>query len=350
VHDVAAYLRACPKVELHVHLEGAIRPPRLLAILARHGSQPHLRRPEDVAYLFQPASFSEFLSHFRFVVLSLRDVQDVHDIARDLFFELAAQRIVYAEVIFSAPAFVRAGMPLGELLAAVSEAAAAAEAAAAELAPRYNLVIDLVRNFGAAAALAGVEAIAAFRHPRVVGIHLGGDEAGFPGRDFAPAFAAARAAGLGCAVHAGEAAGAASVRDAIDVLGATRIGHGIRCIEDDALVRELATRRVTLEVCPTSNLRTGVVPAWDAHPLPRLLAAGVPVTLGADDPSYFDTDLERELLAAHSQFGLELAALDRFADAGLQAAFLPAAEREARLRALHAARAAARRACGLREA
>jgi adenosine deaminase len=333
-------VRACPKVELHVHLEGAIRPARLLAILDRHGDAAG--DPAAVAQLFRHADFAEFLQHFRAVVLSLRDVQDVHDVAHDLFLELVAQHVVYAEVIFSAPAFVRAGMPLDELLAAVSEAAAGAESQAAPAAPRYNLVIDLVRNFGPEAACRSVEAVARAAHPRVVGIHLGGDEVAFPARGFAAAFAAARAAGLGRAVHAGEADGPGSVRDAIDVLDATRIGHGIRSVEDAALPRELAARGVTLEVCPTSNLSTGVVSAWPAHPLPRLLAAGVAVTIGADDPSYFDTDLERELLAVHDRLGLGADAIDAFADAGLAAAFVPAAERTVRLAALHAARAAVR--------
>jgi adenosine deaminase len=353
VFSVAEYVRVCPKVELHVHLEGAIRPARLLAILRRHGTHADLRHPQDVAHLFRHADFAEFLAHFRFVVLSLRDVEDIHAIARDLFLELAAQNVVYAEVIFSAPVFVRGGLPLEELVAAVSEAAAAGEEAVAARephapAPRYNFVIDLVRNLGAAAALSSVEAIAALAHPRIVGIHLGGDEVGFPARDFAAAFAAAAAAGLGRAAHAGEAAGPESVRDAVRVLGATRIGHGIRSLEDPRLVEELIARDITLEVCPTSNLRTGVVADWGTHPLPHLVAAGLPITIGADDPSYFDTDLARELVHVHERFGLPVQTLDQFADRGIAAAFVPAAERAARLAALATARARARRAVSAR--
>lgn len=333
--DVDAYLRDAPKVELHVHLEGAVRPRRLLSIFGRHGLHPELRDVDDVAFLFRPGSFMQFLEHFRFVVTALRDVQDVHDVALDLFEDLAAQNVHYAEVIFSAAIFTRAGMPLDELLAAVTEAADRTPPVAG---PRFNFVIDLVRNFGAdaAAALAGDLARAA--HPRVVGIHLGGDEVRFPARDFARAFAVAHEAQLGCAAHAGEAAGPASVRDAVDVLGVQRIGHGIRAVEDPQLLAQLAARQITLEICPTSNVRTGVVASYAAHPLPVLVQAGVSVTLGADDPAYFDTDLTRELGIAVEHFGAGLDHADEFAAAGLRAAFLPEPDRVARLEAWGAAR------------
>ncbi len=349
VPSAESYLRRAPKVELHVHLEGAVRPQRLLAVLQRHGLHTHLRRPEDVAWLFHHDSFVDFLEHFRFVVTSLRDVQDVHDVARDLFEELAAQQVLYAEVLFSAAIFVRLGMPWDELLAAVSEA----EAAVLEprrrggSLPRYNLVLDLVRNFGPEFAAAQVEEIAKRAHPRVVGVHLGGDEVNFPARLFAAAYARAGEAGLGRAAHAGEGAGAASVREAVEELQVTRIGHGIRCLEDPELVHLLVERGITLEVCPTSNVRTRVVSELQAHPLPLLLSQGLRCTIGSDDPSFFDTDLSREWIAAHRVLGLGLRQLDACADAGLEAAFLPQTEREVGLARLRAERAASRAELGL---
>jgi adenosine deaminase len=342
-----AYLQRAPKVELHVHLEGALRPARLFSILRRRAAHPEIRRPEDLAFLYRHASFEEFLDHFRFAVLSLRDVQDVHDVALDLFRELVAQNVVYAEVIFSASIFTQAGMPLEELLAAVGEA----EAMALRDAPdgmRYNLVIDLVRNFGPESAERLVHDLVRVAHPRVVGIHLGGDEVGFPARLFGRAFAVAGEAGLGRAAHAGEADGPQSVRDALDVLGVQRIGHGIRSLEDPELVRELVRRRTTLEVCTTSNVRTGIVAALDRHPLPALLEAGVAVSLGADDPSYFDTDLTQELLLAHSRLGLALETLDRCTDTGIESAFLQADERQTRLESLRIGRAGVRATLGLK--
>jgi adenosine deaminase len=349
------YLRRAPKVEMHVHLEGALRPERLFQILRRHRLHPHIRSPEDLGFLYRHANFAEFLDHFRFAVTAMRDVQDVHDVALDLFRELAAQEVVYAEVIFSPVIFVRMGMPLGELLAAVVEAESEALGGgarmpgreAAPIAPRYNLVVDLVRNFGPESAESLAGELARISHPRVVGVHLGGDEVGFPARLFAAAFAGAAAAGLGRAAHAGEADGPGSVRDALEILGVQRIGHGIRSVEDPGLLRELVRRGTTLEVCPTSNLRTGVVASVERHPLPELVRAGVRATLGADDPSYFDTDLTGEMLVAHFGLGLPLERVDALVDAGLEAAFLPEAERSARLADLRARRAAVRAGLGM---
>lgn len=332
----ASYLERVPKIELHVHLEGAIRPQRLLAILRRHGEGRTYANASDLAWLFRHESFDEFLDHFRFVITSLRDAQDVHDVARDLFEELRAQNVVYAEVLFSAAVFLQRGMPWDELLGAVCEAD-----------PGYNLVIDLVRNFGAKFAVQQVEQLARDPHPRVVGVHLGGDEVRFPARDFATPFALAREAGLGRAAHAGEADGAASVRDALDVLDVQRVGHGIRCLEDDVLVERLRERGTTLEVCPTSNVRTRVVPDVDSHPLPELLERGLSVVLGADDPSYFDTDLTREMQLAHERLGCDLSMLDAMTDQAARSSFQASDAREALLTKVREERAALRSELGL---
>jgi adenosine deaminase len=349
----ADYLARVPKVDLHVHLEGAIRPERFVQILRRHGLHPHLREPADVAWLFQHTTFTEFLDHFRFVVTSWRDVQDVHDVALDLFRDLCAQNVAYAEVLFSAATFVRAGMPWDELLDAVGRAQHTAIAAwrrdqpHAALVPRFRCVLDLVRNFGADFAVQQAEWIATAAPEGVVGIHLGGNEAAFPARLFVDAFRIAQQAGLGLAAHAGEGDGAASVRDAIERLGVQRVGHGVRGAEDPGLVREIAARGVTLEVCPTSNQSTGVVPALAEHPLRRFLEAGVRVTIGSDDPSYFDTDTTRELRLVHEHFGVDLDGVDALVDNGLRASFQSEPERTLLLEAFAAERRALRAELGV---
>jgi adenosine deaminase len=316
----ATYLQRTPKIELHVHLEGAIRPRRLLSILQRHGDRTYTN-PHELEWLFQHESY---------------DAQDVHDVAADLFAEMRAQNIVYAEVLFSAAVLVQQGMPWDELLAAVCESD-----------PGYNIVVDLVRNFGADFAVRQVESLAREAHPRVVGVHLGGDEVGFPARLFETAFRLAREAGLGCAAHAGEADGAASVRDALEILLVQRVGHGIRCLEDDAVVDALLQRGTTLEVCPTGNLRTRVVDDLESHPLPQLVARGLNVTLGADDPSFFDTDLTREMLCAHGHLGCDLETIDAMTDQAARASFCSTDEREATLDAVRRERAALRAELGL---
>jgi adenosine deaminase len=172
-----------------------------------------------------------------------------------------------------------------------------------------------VRNYGVERAVEIAELTAARPHPYLVGFSLAGDEAGYPPEPFLEAYRVAEKAGLGCTVHAGEWAGAASVRGALE-LPVTRISHGVRAIEDPTLVEELARRRITLEVCPTSNVVLGVFPSYEEHPFPVLRAAGIPLTLGSDDPPYFGASVGGEYAVAREHFGLddsELVAITRTA-------------------------------------
>jgi adenosine deaminase len=162
----------------------------------------------------------------------------------------------------------------------------------------------------------------ALGHPYVVGFNMAGDEAGYPAREFARAFAIADEAGLGCSVHAGEHAGPESVRAALALPGVVRISHGVRAIEDPNLVAELAEREIALEVCPTSNVLLGVFPTYEDHPLPALRRAGVRITLGSDDPPYFGTTIGREYALAHERLGCDLDALRDITETALDAAFI----------------------------
>jgi adenosine deaminase len=153
-----------------------------------------------------------------------------------------------------------------------------------------------------------------------VGFSLAGDEAGYPPEPYAPAYRVAADAGLGCTVHAGEWAGAASVRGALE-LPVTRISHGVRAIEDPALVRELAERQITLEVCPTSNVVLGVFPSFEKHPFPALRAAGIPLTLGSDDPPYFGASVGGEYAVARERFGLDDTELGGITRTAIEASF-----------------------------
>jgi adenosine deaminase len=339
VASIDAYLRRVPKVELHVHLEGAIRPERLLRTLRRHGTHREYQRPEDLAWLYHHDDLAAFLDHFRFAVTQLQDVQDVHDVAHDLFESLASQNVVHAEVLFSAAIFVRQGMAWEELLAAVEEAARAVSL-------DMKIVVDLVRNFGPEFAQQQVETLAKLGRESVVGIHLGGDEPGFPASLFTHAFQRAHEAGFGLAAHAGEGAGADSVQQAL-ALGVQRIGHGIRCLESESVVDELRERGTLLEVCPTSNVQTRVVPELRTHPLPELLRRGIRVALGSDDPSFFGTDVTREMQIVHEVLGLDLVTLDRLTDDAMRAAFLPQAVMRERLAAMRREREALRGELGL---
>jgi aminodeoxyfutalosine deaminase len=196
-----------------------------------------------------------------------------------------------------------------------------------------NLTPDIPRDLQLSDPAEGAEQTVTYalkyRDRGVVGIGLGGLEEGFPPEPFAPAFARAKDGGLGSVPHAGEVVGPPSIRGALDALGADRIRHGIRAVDDPDLVAELAERGVVLDVCPVSNVRTGAVPSLEEHPLPKLIAAGVRCTLNTDDPAMFDTDLGREHEAARR---IGVSARDVY-DAGVAGALCDDAER-ARLRTI----------------
>jgi adenosine deaminase len=184
-----------------------------------------------------------------------------------------------------------------------------------------RILSSCVRDLGAAAAEDVARRTVALDHPYIVGWNMAGDEAGFPAHAYARAFAIAHEAGLGCTVHAGEHAGPESVRAALGLPGVVRVSHGVRAIEDPALVAELADRGIVLEVCPTSNVVLGVFGSYEEHPLPALRAAGVRVTLGSDDPPYWGTSIGQEYAVAHERLGLGVDDLRELTNTALDAAF-----------------------------
>jgi adenosine deaminase len=194
-----------------------------------------------------------------------------------------------------------------------------------------------LRHLGPGPAVDVARRVAAAPHPLVTGFGMAGDEAVGRAADFAPAFAIAAGAGLACTAHAGEVCGAESVRDAIRSLPLARIGHGVRAVEDPDLVREIVDRGLVLEVCPVSNVATGVYPSLAAHPFGRLRAAGVAVTLASDDPPYFDTSIGREYAEAARHAGLDDRALGAVTRTALRAAFVDEDTRAALLARVDAA-------------
>jgi adenosine deaminase len=224
--------------------------------------------------------------------------------------------------------FARLGLPAGEILDAVTGAADAVEAAGG---PRLLFLLDGVRQWGPPAVEELVRLAAADRSRRVIGIGIGGDETAWPAEAFASAYREARRCGLRTTAHAGEFDGARSVWEAMEVLEVDRIGHGIRAVEDPVLMRSLAARGLPLECCPTSNLATGVVPTWEAHPIPALVRAGLNVTVNSDDPALFGTTLLDEWRVLGERLGLAIAEVLDLGRATIDAAFLSDAGRQALL-------------------
>ena len=326
------FLRSLPKVQLHCHLEGTVRPATFLEL----GRECGLDLPANV-YAFE--TFGQFLVAFQGVCRSLREPEYFARIAREYAEDAAAQGVRYAE-IFISPSVWSFFHPEIDERACIGAIRSALDEGDSTHGLEVALICDLTRNFGAESAVRSVERAAGRRELGVIGIGLGGDERKFPAPLFAEAFALARREGLHAVAHAGEADGAQSVRDAVELLGAERIGHGIRAIEDPAVVALLAERKIPLEVCPTSNRRTGAWPTNQTHPIGELDAAGVVITIDSDDPTMFGAGLLDEYALVEGTLGR--AAILRFARNAIEASFAPAEKKAALLGAFEAAAGAAR--------
>jgi len=322
-----------PLIELHRHLDGNVRLETVLDLGRRHGVALPAWTLEElrphVEIVGREPSLVDFLAKFAVLRQVMVDYDAVRRIVRENLEDAAREGIDYIELRFS-PYF------MGELYGldpvGVVEAACDALAEAAGVVPvRARLIGILSRHYGPEIGWLEVEAAISGRDRGVVALDLAGDEAGFPGELFVGHFRKAREAGLRTLAHAGEAAGAASVRQALEGLGAERIGHGVRAVEDPALLELLAERRIPLEVCPTSNVQTSTVESYAAHPLPALLRRGLAVTLNTDDPSISGIDLAHEYRVAEDELGLTPAELRTLQENALEAAFLSPEERRALL-------------------
>ncbi len=337
--DPAAALRAVPKAEIHLHLEGSIDLETLLALRARRGEPTDAASRARLETLYRHRDFPDFLGHFRDLCAELRAPEDFALAVRGLATRLTRDNVRHAEVMCSPGIFARWGLPAAEILDAVT---GAADAVATEGGPGLFFILDGVRQWGPPAVEEMVRLASASRSRRVIGIGLGGDETAWPAEAFAPAYREARRLGLRTTAHAGEFDGARSVWEAMEVLEVDRIGHGIRAVEDTVLMRTLAQRGLPLECCPTSNLATGVVPSWESHPIPALLRAGLRLTVNTDDPAMFGTTLQDEWRALGDRLGLAAGEVLGIGRATIDAAFLPDPDRAALLAEHDAAVAALR--------
>jgi adenosine deaminase len=313
-----AAIAAIPKAELHVHLEGTAAPDLVRRLAARNGialPQERLFRSDGT---FAWNDFLHFLESYDIAASAIRTAADYRDVTYEYLTACAAEGAVYVELIASLDHGRKVGLDDAEHLAGIAQGI---DDAQAEHGIVGRIISSIVRNFGVADCEDVAQRTVALAHPYVVGFNMAGDEAGFPAAGYARAFAIAAGAGLGCSVHAGEHAGPESVRAALALPGVSRISHGVRAIEDPALVAELAERRIVLEVCPTSNVMLGVYPTYEEHPLGALRAAGVAVTLGSDDPPYFATTIGREYALAHERLGCSLDDLREITQTALAAAF-----------------------------
>ena len=315
----ADVLRTMPKVELHLHLEGSIRPPLLLELARRNGVDLGVATVGELAARYEFRDFLHFIELYLIGMSAIRSGEDVLDAIEALAVELAGQNVRYAEVTSTAYLHHANGTPTADYRDALDLGARRArDTHALDL----RWIVDIPRSVEDPGTGWTADFLTGPLVPAdVVAIGLGGPEAEYPPEWYRVSFDRARAAGIPAVVHAGEVAGPPSVRGALDALHAVRIGHGVRSMDDLSLVRELGERQVPIEVSVTSNVLLGVCPAVDAHPLPAMLAAGLNVSVNTDDPAYFSTTLNDEHLIVHDRLGVTLedlvAAQHRAIDAAL---------------------------------
>ena len=304
------------KAEIHCHIEGAADPALVLRLAQKYGVDLN-EVIRDGQYVW--SDFTTFLDCYDRAASVFREPEDYRLLAYDYFSRLAGQGAIYGEVFGSSDHAGLMGIDYVDLVDAI---AAGIGDARQEYGIEGRIIMTCVRHLGPEAAEAVANEVAANPHPLVTGFGMGGDERSFATEDFAGAFAIAEDAGLGLTSHAGEFGGPDSVRESLDHLGVTRIGHGVRSIEDPKLVDRIVHDQIVLEVCAGSNVALCVFPDYPQHPLRRLYDAGVRVTLNSDDPPFFQSDLANEYDIASRHFGFDQTMLDQCTRTALEAAFV----------------------------
>jgi aminodeoxyfutalosine deaminase len=287
-----------PKIELHVHLEGTVRPETLLELAQRNDVALPADNAEELRHLYRFTDLAHFIDVWFLVTAALRTPDDFRRITVDYAEEAARHGAVYVEGIFAPTVPARNGVELDAMFQGYCDGV---EEARERLGIEIRLTPDLNRTSPPEEAEAIVRQAIGCRDRGVVAVGLGGVEAQAPPEQFADAFRLAREGGLGSVPHAGEVLGPPSVWGALEALHADRIRHGIRCLEDPALVRELVSRGTVMDVCPTANVCVGAVRSYDEHPLPEMVSAGLRCSLSTDDPAMFGIDLSREYEEAASR-------------------------------------------------
>jgi adenosine deaminase len=305
-----------PKAELHVHLEGTAPPDLVRRLAERHG-MPVPDGLFDGPHRFAYTDFLDFLRAYDLAASVIRAGDDYRDVTYEYLASCARDGAIYVELTASPDHAALVGLDDDEHLDGIARGI---DDARRDFGIEARVLISAVRNFGVARAVRVARYAAGRPHPYVVGFSMAGDEENFPAGDYAEVFDIAASAGLGCTVHAGEWAGAESVRAGMQ-LPVTRIGHGVRAIEDPAVVEELAERGLVLECCPTSNVVLGAFQSYEAHPLPRLRKAGVKVTLGSDDPPYFGASIGGEYEVCSEHWGFDDDDLRAITRTAIEAAF-----------------------------
>ncbi len=312
------WIRALPKAELHIHIEGSLEPEMMFELAARNGVELRYGSVEEVHAAYAFTDLQSFLDIYYEGMAVLQTERDFHDLARAYFERAHADGVRHAELFFDPQAHTARGVPFETV---VNGLHAAIEEARRALGISASLILCFLRHLPAAEAMTTLEEALPFRD-RIVGVGLDSSEAGFPPQDFAAVYERARAAGLRAVAHAGEEGPPDYVWQALDLLGVERIDHGVRSEEDPALLERLVRDGVPLTMCPLSNVKLRVVDRIEDHNLGRLLDRGVRVTINSDDPAYFGGYIGDNYIAAAEALALSREEVVAIAHNSIEATFL----------------------------
>ncbi len=312
-------IKKLPKLEQHIHIVGSTKPETLLGIIEDNGVEMPFKNLDDVKKFFQYGDFPHFLNVYSTVNDCITEPKYYERITYEMLESEAACNVKHVEAIFSANDHVRRGLDYGEMLDAINKGIRRAKR---KWGITCTIRIDLVRNYGPEVGAKELGWIKK-KGDNIVAVDLGGSENGFPPEPYEKVYKKASDLGLRLVAHAGEDAGPESIWGAIKTLNVERIGHGVTVVKDPTLLKEIKSRGITIEACPTSNLRIGAVKSVKEHPIRGFIKQGIRVSVNSDDPPMFNTDMNNEYLQLHRELGFTVDELMRISLDSVETSFLP---------------------------
>jgi len=306
-----------PKVELHSHLEGTIKP-ELAKQIAKRNAAPLDNNLFDDNGGYAWSDFASFLTAYDSVSSCLKNGEDYRDITYEYLKDCASENVIYAETFISPDHAAECGISYDDMISGIASGIDDAER---DFGIVGRIIVTCVRHLGPEQGLNVVQTMVDNPHPYVVGFGMGGDENAFTIEEYTPVYNIAANAGYACTVHAGEICGPDSVWDAINYLPISRIGHGVKSVYDEKLISELINRKIHLEICPGSNLALSLFPNWKSHPLLTIMNKGISISLNSDDPPFFNTTVGQEYQNSAKNFNLNVKDLKQISLMAMEASF-----------------------------
>ena len=306
-----------PKVELHSHLEGTIKP-ELAKQIAKRNAAPLDNNLFDDNQSYAWSDFASFLTAYDSVSSCLKNGEDYRDITYEYLKDCASENVIYAETFISPDHAAECGISYDDMISGIASGIDDAER---DFGIVGRIIVTCVRHLGPEQGLNVVQTMVDNPHPYVVGFGMGGDENAFTIEEYTPVYNIAANAGYACTVHAGEICGPDSVWDAINYLPISRIGHGVKSVYDEKLISELINRKIHLEICPGSNLALSLFPNWESHPLLTIMNKGISISLNSDDPPFFNTTVGQEYQNSAKNFNLNIEDLKQISLMAMEASF-----------------------------